>query len=181
MSGIRDAVKAAGGRLYKPADADYAAIDLPNARKLKKAAIPRDLIDYGCLINMPVAKSHGGATLSISMKNWMGSVSDRGFWHRTDLHQCIADIATVMRPKFTLVDASRILTTHGPGGPGDLYFRNTIVAGTQIATVDAHALTLATWSGKTYKPAEIPHIRMAAEHGLGEIDPAKFRVARKIV
>ena len=150
-------------------------------KNLRKARVARDILECDAWINVPTAKCHGAGIVTFGLKNLMGTVWDRHYFHANDLQQCIADIATVVRPKLTIVDASRILTTHGPAGPGDLYFRNTIVAGTRIATVDAHALSLATWSGKTYKPAEIPHVRMAAEFGLGEIDPAKFRVARKNV
>ena len=159
----------------------YGDVEVKQGKNLRNARVARDILECDALINVPTAKCHGSGIVTFGLKNLMGTVWDRHYFHANDLQQCIADIATVVRPKLIVVDASRILTTHGPGGPGDLYFRNTILAGTQAATVDAHAVTLSAWSGRNYKPAEIPHIRMAAEHGLGEIDTAKIRVLRKAV
>lgn len=69
------------------------------------------------VVNMPVAKHHGGAGLTIAMKNWMGAVKDRGWWHKNNLHQCIADISTLIKPQWTIIDASRIMMDSGPQGP----------------------------------------------------------------
>ena len=54
--------------------------------------------------------------MTIGMKNNMGIVWDRGDWHRSGLHQCIADFSTVRKPDLTIVDAYRMLMRHGPPG-----------------------------------------------------------------
>jgi uncharacterized protein (DUF362 family) len=184
----RSGVRAACGKLQDTAvfavdrKEFFVPVEVKEGRNLRKALVARDVLECDTLINVPTAKCHGGGIVSLGLKNLMGTVWDRGYFHGIGgLHECIADLATVVRPALTLVDASRILTTRGPAGPGDLYFRNTIVAGTRIASVDAHAVSLSTWSRKTYRPDEVPHIRLAAAHGLGEIDPAKLRVLRKAV
>ena len=62
-------------------------------------------------------KNHGGANLTISMKNHMGIVWDRGFFHQNDLQQCIADICTLQKKAvLNVVDAYRIMKTNGPRG-----------------------------------------------------------------
>jgi uncharacterized protein (DUF362 family) len=184
----RSGVRAACARLQDttvfPVDQKefFVAAEVKEGGRLRKALVARDVIECDALINVPTAKCHGGGIVSLGLKNLMGTVWDRGYFHGIGgLHECIADLATVVRPALTVVDASRVLTTNGPAGPGDLYFKNAIVAGTRIASVDAHAVTLSKWSGRTYRPDEVPHIRLAAAHGLGEIDPAKLRVARKAV
>ncbi len=162
MSGIADAVKAAGGKLYRPGKNDYREVRLPRAKTLKTARVAVDVLDTDVLINVPVAKSHGGAVLTLSMKNWMGSVEDRGFWHRNQLHQCIADLSTLLRPHLIVVDATRIMTTHGPRGPGDLEYPHQLIFGRDPVAVDAVAATLFK-----KKPFDIPHIRIAHEMGVG--------------
>jgi uncharacterized protein (DUF362 family) len=163
MSGIAEAVKAAGGRLYRPVKGkDYKTVELPRAKVLTKADVPKDVLDCDVLVNMPVAKSHGGSILTISMKNWMGSVEDRGFWHRHDLHQCIADFSTFIKPHLIIVDATRIMVTNGPRGPGDLEYPQQIIFGKDPVAVDAYASTLFK-----KKPFDIPYIRIAHEMGVG--------------
>ena len=169
MSGIGAAAKRAGARLYEPADdQDFVETDIPQGKILKRAAVVRDVLETDCLINMPVAKSHNGATLTLSMKNWMGAVRDRGFWHRSGLHQCIADLSTRIHPKLIIVDATRIMVTNGPRGPGKVETPNQILFGTDPVAVDAYAATLFQ-----KQPFDIPHIRIAHEMGIGCGDLSK--------
>lgn len=166
MSGIGAAAQRGGARLYALEDKDqYQTVDLPRGRKLKQADVARDVLETGCLINLPVAKSHGGAGLTIGMKNWMGSVRDRGFWHRNNLHQCIADFSTRIKPDLIIVDATRIMITNGPRGPGKVETPHQIVFGTDPVAVDAYAATL---FGK--EPLSIRYIRITQEMGIGSAD-----------
>ena len=58
------------------------------------------------VIDVPIAKDHSGATLTLGMKNLMGVVLDRNGMHSRGLHQSIADINTVVRPQLTVVTPS---------------------------------------------------------------------------
>jgi len=171
MSGIADAVEKAGGRMKALEDADYRTVALPEARELKQAAVALDCLETGCLVNMPVAKQHGGARLTLSLKNWMGSVQDRGVWHRGNLHQCIADMSTLLRPSLVVLDATRIMLDKGPRGPGPLSWPHQIVLGRDPVAVDAYAASL---FGMT--AADVPHIRIAEAMGVGVGDLARVAV-----
>ena len=172
MSGIGAAAKNAGGRLYEPDDdQDFVEVAVPGGKTLKQVAVVRDVLETGCLINMPVAKTHGGAKLTLGLKNWMGSVRDRGFWHRRGLHQCIADFGTLVKAHLTIVDATRIMVTNGPRGPGELKTPNQLVLGTDPVAVDAYAATLFGM-----QPFAVPHIQIAHDMGLGCGDLAKVDV-----
>lgn len=174
VSGIMAAAKKAGGKLYSlNKEKRFRSVRLPKAKKLKEADIAVDVLDTGCLINMPVAKHHGAAKLTLSMKNWMGSVKDRGFWHRNDLHQCIADFSTFVKPTLIILDATRILLTKGPQGPGKQEHPHEIVVGTDPVAVDAYATTLFK-----KKPFDIPHIKIAHEMDVGIGDLSKVRIVR---
>ncbi|MDO5317255.1 MAG: DUF362 domain-containing protein [bacterium] len=174
-SGILEALKGTKAKLYRPKRADYVEVDVPKGKICRKAKVSRDLIEADCLINMPVAKHHGGATLTISMKNWMGAVDNntRRSWHRDGLHQCIADFSTYLKPHLVIVDATRIMLDHGPQGPGKLAHPHEIIFSTDPAAADAYAASL---FNKT--PQDVPHIKLAGELGVGCIDLAKIKIER---
>jgi len=171
FSGIRDAASRAGGKLYVPAKKDFRKIKIPKGVSLKEVEVVSAVLDSECLVNMPVAKTHGGSCLTISMKNWMGSVSDRGFWHRNNLHQCIADLSTFLKPKLVIVDATRIMMTKGPRGPGKLNYPDQIIFGTDQVAADAYAATLFK-----KKPFSIGYIKIANDMGIGCGDLSRVHI-----
>jgi uncharacterized protein (DUF362 family) len=163
ISGIGAAAKSTGGELYQLDGAkDYKRVDLPRAKVLKRADVAVDVLDTGCLINLPVAKSHGAASITVSMKNWMGSVRNRKVWHAGDLHQHIADCSTLIRPDLIIVDATRIMLTNGPRGPGQVVAPNELIFGTDPVAVDAYAATLFD-----LEPFDVPYIEIAHQMGVG--------------
>jgi len=102
------------------------------------------------------------------MKNLMGLIWDRQrFHHDMDLHQAVADLATVLRPQLTILDAIRILKTGGPAGPGDVETFDGVIAGVDPVAVDAYGVTLSTWNRQTLRPDQVGYIRHAAAHGVG--------------
>ncbi|MGC8805605.1 MAG: DUF362 domain-containing protein, partial [Candidatus Ratteibacteria bacterium] len=111
------------------------------------------------------------AKVTISMKNWMGAVRDRGYFHRTDLNQCITDISSFLKPTFTIVDATRILLTNGPQGPGEVKETKMVFGGFDFVALDAFGATLLG-----INPAEVRHIQISGKMGLGESDLSKVKV-----
>jgi len=174
-SGVADALKGTQARLYRPAKEDYQKVEIPKGKIAKSAGVPKDILECDCLINMPVAKHHSGATLTLSMKNWMGSVAneDRRAWHRDGLHQCIADFNTFIRPKLVIIDATRIMLTKGPQGPGDLEHPHELILSTDPVAADAYAATLFKKA-----PFDIAYIQLGHEMGVGCGDLAKIKVER---
>lgn len=174
-SGVEEALKGTQARLYRPAKEDYRKVDIPKGKTVKSASIPGDILDCDCLINMPVAKSHSATVLTLSMKNWMGSVTndDRRGWHRDGLHQCIADFSTFIKPKLVIIDATRIMLTKGPQGPGELDHPNEIILSTDPVAADAYAATLFK-----HEPFDIGYIKIAHEMGIGCGDLKKVKIER---
>ena len=174
-SGALDAIKGTSAKLYRPKASEYREVEVPKGKICKKAKVSRDLLDADCLINMPVAKHHGGATLSLSMKNWMGAIDNatRRAWHRQGLHQCIADFSTFLKPNLVVIDATRIMLDHGPQGPGKLAHPHEIILSRVPVAADTYAASLFQ-----KKPADVPHIRIADEMGVGCSDLAKIKVER---
>jgi uncharacterized protein (DUF362 family) len=119
------------------------------------------------LINVPIAKNHESeARLTLGMKNLMGVVQDRGAMH-ISLVQCIADLAALVRPQLTVVDAVRILTRNGPRGGrlADVQKLDTVIASPDIVAADSYAASLFGLS-----PADIRYISAAVELGVGRSD-----------
>ena len=87
-SGIETAVKKAGGTMVSgKSQGYYHKVDIPNGKILKSASVHELIIESDVFINVPTLKTHGGTKLSISMKNLMGVVWDRGYWHHHNLHK----------------------------------------------------------------------------------------------
>ena len=142
-SGIEAAAKAAGAKVM-PAHLEsyYRNVSLPQGKKLKNAKIHEAILNCDVWINVPVLKHHGGAQLTISMKNHMGIVWDRGFFHQNDLQQCIADICTLQKKAvLNVVDAYRIVKTNGPQGrsASDVVLTKGLFISQDIVAVDTAA------------------------------------------
>jgi len=166
-SGIEDAVKAAGGQMDVMKSMRYREVAFPEGRLLKKWKVYGDILDADTVINVPIAKNHGSATLTLSMKNLMGLVDNRNGLHAKGLHQSIADLCTVIRPQLTVVDATRILLHNGPTGGNldDVKQTDTVIASADMVAADSYAATLFGLTGK-----DIDYIRFGSEMGLGQMD-----------
>lgn len=112
------------------------------------------------------------------MKNWMGIIYDRRYFHGEGLHECIAELASSIKPALTIVDATRIRLWGGPPTQNPIVTRklNMLIAGKDQVAVDAYIVGIAEWKRRRWKPQDIPHIRYAAEIGVGRIDVDNLNV-----
>jgi uncharacterized protein (DUF362 family) len=174
-SGIGAAVKSAGG-VYAPSeDAKYyQAVDV-NGPTLKTTQVHESLLASDVFISVPVLKHHGGAGVSIAMKNLMGCVWNRREYHSKGLHGCIADFLRVRKPDLCVVDAYHVVARHGPrgGSPDDIVEMNAQILSPDIVAADAASARMLS-----REPSDIGHIRLAAEAGFGEIDLTKLKIER---
>ncbi len=151
----------------------FEKVEVPGGKELNATQIMKPVLEADVLIAAPVAKSHSATGVSLAMKGMMGLIYNRWEFHvNMDLNTAIVDLCTVLRPHLTVIDASRILSTGGPGGPGKVISLNKIIASTDMVAADAMAVELGTWYGKTFKASQVKHIRMAHERGLGHMDIA---------
>jgi len=144
-SGILDAAKNAGARMINlQTDKHlFKDVEVPDGKNLKTARVAVDFLETDVLVNMPVAKHHGAAAMTCAMKNWMGAVEERGLFHQNNLHQCIADSCTVLRPQWTIVDATRIMLDRGPKGPTtNMNIANLLIVSRDQVAADAYAASL---------------------------------------
>lgn len=172
-SGIADAVAAAGGQMDAMNRLKFRETAIPQGKNLRAANIYGDILDADTVINVPIAKNHGSATLTLGMKNLMGVIQDRNTLHARGLHQCIADLNAAIRPQLTVVDAYRMLMANGPtgGSLNDVRQANTVIASADVVAADAYAATLFGM-----QPAEIDYIQLGAEMGLGTMDLRAIKI-----
>ena len=180
-SGIEDAAKTAGAKVV-PAHEEsyYRDISLPHGKILKNAKVHRAILDSDVWINVPVLKHHGGANLTISMKNLMGIVWDRGAFHRDDLQQCIADICTLQKkPALNVVDAYRVMKTNGPRGQSadDVVLAKGLFVSPDIVAVDTAATKF--FNQIREMPMEsVGHLANGQALNIGTTDLDKLNVKR---
>jgi len=182
-SGIREAIvdEARVSLLTLTKERQFVDTPIPNGKQLKSIRLAKIVLESDKFINLPTAKSHSATGVSLGMKGLMGLIWDRGALHKVDLHQAIADLASVVRPDLTIVDATRALTSGGPGGPGKTVGLNMVVAGVDPVAVDSYAVGITQWYNKSFTGKGVKHIVAAAAMGLGEIDTAKMAIKQVTV
>lgn len=180
-SGIAAAVKEAGGIIMPANDEKYfKEVDIPGGVNLKKAKIHEALIEADVWFNVPILKNHGGAKMTCCMKNYMGIVWDRRYFHQNDLQQCIADICTWQKkPVLNIVDAYRIMHQNGPQGKSaaDVAVLKSLIASPNIVAIDTAALRLFN-QVKKLDMAAVAHIGKGEANRLGSTDLSKVNIKR---
>lgn len=176
-SQIEKAVTEAGGKMLMASDERfYTPVTLDAGKAMKTVDVHQAWLDSDVIINVPILKHHGGARMTAAMKNLMGVVWDRRFYHRTDLHQCIADFTTcVKKPTLNVVDAYNVMMRNGPRGvsTADLAIRKMLLLSTDMVAIDAAATKI-----MEITPDEVAYIGKAAEHGTGIADLSKLKIER---
>ena len=175
-SGIINELEKIGDRRIRWEHIDsrkFVPVDIARGKSLKRWEIYKDALAADCYINVPVAKHHGLSRLSLGLKNSMGVIGgNRGRLHH-NLGQELADLATVVQPKLTVIDATRILLRNGPQGgrTKDVKVMDTVIMSSDPVAADAYATTLFEM-----QPEEIASTVAAYEMGLGEIDIDKMEI-----
>ena len=175
-SGIERAVRDAGGKIVSgDSEGYYQKVSVPGGKRLTEAKVHGLLLEADVLINVPVLKHHSSTMLTVGMKNMMGVVWDRGYWHRNDLHQCIADFMTFRRPALTVVDAYQVMKQNGPRGlsAGDVALMQSLIVSTDPVAADAAAAKLFG-----VEPGDIRHIQLAAGMNIGRMDLSTLSIDR---
>jgi uncharacterized protein (DUF362 family) len=180
-SGIRDACKSLPG-VHVLALQDrkfFQEIKIPQGKVLERVEVFKDILDNAFLINIPVAKSHSTTGVSLGLKGLMGLIWDRESFHsQFNINQGIADLATVIKPQLTILDATRAMVSGGPGGPGDVKKLNLVIAGTDPVAVDSYGVGIAPWYGQNFKGRQVEHLLVSHQRGLGKIDLEKLKIIK---
>ena len=179
-SGIQAAVESIGdsrAQCIFPDQNKYVPVKIEKAKSIHEFEFYKDALEAecDCYINVPIAKHHVLSKLTLGLKNIMGVIGgNRGEIHK-NIHQRLADLNLVIRPKLTIIDATRILLRNGPTGGNvkDVKVLDTLIASADTVAADAYATTLFGM-----KPADLKSTVAAAKMGLGEMDLSKLKIVK---
>ncbi|MFP4166624.1 MAG: DUF362 domain-containing protein [Opitutales bacterium] len=175
-SGIDEVAQDAGAKVA-PGNSQgyYHEVSIPDGKTLSSVKEHELLEESDVFINVPVLKHHGGASITVSMKNLMGVVWDRRYYHKNGLHQCIADYTTWRKPDLNVVDAYRVMMRNGPRGGSK---EDVVTMEAQIISPDIVAADSAATMMFGSKPEEIKHIRLGREMGVGRMKLDELNINR---
>jgi len=156
-------------------DRKFIPVTIKRGQSLKKWSFYKDALEADCYINVPIAKHHALAGLTLGLKNIMGVIGgSRGEIHK-NMGQNLADLNTVINPELTIIDATRILLRNGPSGGNlkDVKKMDLLIASSDTVAADAYATTLFN-----LKPEEIGSTVAAYRSGLGEMNLSKMDIIK---
>ena len=177
-SGIKPAVESLGDRRVASPYMDkrkFVPVRIVKGKSIHDWEYYRDALEADSYINVPIAKHHSSAGLTLGLKNVMGVIGGfRGKIHFS-MGQRIADLNTVIKPRLTVIDATRILLRNGPQGGDlrDVKTLNTLIASADTVAADAYATTLFQM-----KPEELESTVAGYKLGLGEMDLKKIKIIK---
>ena len=151
-------------------------IAVPAGKVIKKIKVPALLKEFDFIISIPVMKTHMHTQVTLSLKNMKGLLwrREKARFHQLQYDQkvteghkeldiAISEMASVLSPHLAIIDG-----TVGMEGMGPAYGRRkkmgVILAGNHALSADAIAARL-----MGFNPEALPHLKLSAERGLGEI------------
>lgn len=186
MTGVSKIARELNVRLIDLDRMDKAVKVNVGGKLLKELSVFKQALDADIIISVPKLKRHSQAIATISLKNMMGIIPDdqKGIFHILGLHQCIADLNTVVRPDLAIVDAIEVMTVSGPG-MGKMVPGNAILASKDPVALDLVAAEYLFALEGRENPLEeamnIPHVKLAAELGIGTNDLSRIELIRREV
>ena len=174
QSGIADAAKAAGADVSYIDERKFKEMDI-KGEALKSWPLYTEVFEADKVINIPIAKHHGLAKLTMSMKNWMGVMGGSRRTIHQRLDESLVDLSMAIKPTLTILDAVRILTANGPQGGNldDVKKMDTVIVGVDQVAVDSFGATLFGMKG-----SDLEYVKIADKMGLGKMDISKLNVTR---
>ena len=175
-SGISSAVTDAGGKIAPASSEGYFHdVSVSGGKNLTQAKVHELILESDVFINVPILKNHGSTQLTMSMKNLMGIVWDRRFWHGNDLHQCIADFAPYRKPDLNVLDAYYVMRRNGPRGVSK---EDVVTMKSQLISTDMVSIDTAGAKLFGLDPKDIRYIQIAAQQNVGRADLDQLNIKR---
>ena len=165
---VEDAV-----RIYHVEDRKFVRTAIPNALSIKEWELYRDALDADKIVNVPIAKHHSLAGITLGLKNMMGVMGgNRGQIH-SRLSECLVDVHRRLPVALTMIDAGRVLMRNGPtgGNLADVKSFGKAIASRDVVAADV----IAAERIFQRSPGDVPHLVKAMESGLGVTSLAQIR------
>ncbi len=144
-------------------------VALPNGRVLKEITVPEILLRT-TLVTVPVMKTHNKTVITGAIKNQWGCLPMFRHNYHLVLDAALADINTVARPRFAIMDATVGLEGNSPKS-GIPKVVNRILASGDFVALDAVAAKI-----MGFDPARIGHLAECVAAGLGAANVEQIAV-----
>jgi uncharacterized protein (DUF362 family) len=164
-SGLRDAAFEGGAELVLPRPEAFAPVAVDGEVLTTWPMLLEPLARAHKVIGLAPCKDHNLCGGSMTMKNWYGLLGGQRNRFHQRIHQVVADFAQMIQPTLVVLDGTRVLMRNGPtgGSLGDVSARHTLVAGTDMVSVDAFGYTLLDRD-----PMALEYLQRAQARGLGQ-------------
>ena len=146
---------------------DYIEVHPQNPLSLKKVKVAKTALE-STIISVPKLKLHRIAGVSLSIKNMMGAMKPKGSMH-THLNSNIADLASIITPKISVIDG--IIAGEGHESSGNPVEMNLVIVGTDPVAVDSVGAAV-----MMMPPEDVKHLRLAEKKGLGTNNLNKIEI-----
>ncbi len=131
----------------------------PNPLALAKVRVAKTALE-STIVSVPKLKLHRIATVTLSLKNMMGALASKGSMHRGRLSPRIADLASVLTPRISVIDG--IVGGEGHESSGNPVEMDLIIAGTDPVAVDSVGAAV-----MDIPPSNVEHLQLSERSGLG--------------
>jgi len=162
LLGLRSFAAKHGFKLVNLNLDDYVEVKLPNALELKNVKIAKTALSCNAIVSIPKLKVHRLAIVTLSVKNLMGTLHDKGIMH-SNIHEKLIDLFRTLNPRFAVVDG--IIAGEGGEIGSKPVKMGVIIAGNDLIAVDAVCAAI-----MGFNPMSIGYIKKAHEMGLGTGD-----------
>lgn len=187
-TGLGKAASDAGARVRDLREDTEVTVAVPKGTVIKDLKTYRTVLDSDYVISVPRLKRHSSTTVTVSLKNMMGTVPDdeKGRFHRLGLSKCIADLNTINRPGLVIIDAVNAMAHSGPTG-GVMLQLNMVIASTDPVAADLTAAQKLfeaermDRSDAIDQAHKIRHIQEAARRVIGTNDLSKIKVIEETI
>ncbi len=165
-SGIEKAAKAAGATVILPEPNGFREVDV-SGKLLRTGDVLIPFVEADRVINVPIVKQHGLSGATMALKNWYGVLGGQRVKLHQNIHVSIVDLAVMMKPSLTVLDATRILLANGPtgGSLADVKRTDTVAVGTDEVALDAFGAGLLGLA-----PSDLGFLVEGMKAGLGTLD-----------
>lgn len=171
VAGLDTVAEKWGVRLIDLNKDEFIEVNPPAPLNLKKVKIAKTALE-STLISVPKLKLHGGATVTLSIKNMMGVMTPKGSMHRGNLSENIVDLVSVVKPDFAVIDG--IIAGEGNETSGNPLEMNLVIAGKDPVAVDTVGAAV-----MCVDPITVKHLVLAEQKSLGINDLNQIEVLGK--
>jgi len=145
-------------------------VDVPQGKIFTSIHLPKILLETQ-VVTVPVMKTHAKTQITGAIKNQWGCISKMRHNYHLVLSDALADINSVIRPAFSVLDATIALEGNGPKS-GTPRIINKVLASADIVAIDTISATL-----MGFDSSNIEHLQKCAERCLGTNSLEQIEIA----